>query len=109
VRIATVTESNPLTEVDGSQKVSVRVVVPHAVSELVCPVRSRLLPHPQADVAPLGSTFGLCTSVPPAFQSWYASWMVWSPTVNRTCQRPTMDELTVLSAEDGESCCIGRD
>ena len=50
MRIAAVSKSERLTEVDGSEKVSVRVVRPHAVSELVS-LRSRLLPHPQADVA----------------------------------------------------------
>jgi hypothetical protein len=49
VRIAALTNSNRFTEVDGSQEVSVRVVAPHAVSELESPVR--MLPHPQADAA----------------------------------------------------------
>ena len=47
--IAAVAQSKRLTEVDGSQEVSVRVVVPHAVSERVS--SRRLLPHTQADVA----------------------------------------------------------
>ena len=50
MRIAALTHSDRFTEVDGSQEVSVRVVVPHAVSKLESPVRS-MLPHPQADVA----------------------------------------------------------
>jgi len=50
VRIAALTHSYGFTEVDGSQEVSVRVIAPHAVSELESPVRS-MLPHPQADVA----------------------------------------------------------
>src|ERR1700686_391784 len=50
VRIAAVPQSERFTEVDGSHEVSVRVIVPHAVRELVSPVRG-MLPHPQADVA----------------------------------------------------------
>ncbi len=49
--IPALTQSNRLAEVDGSQEVSARVVVPHAVSELESPGRIRPLPHPQADVA----------------------------------------------------------
>ena len=62
-------------------------------------------------VPPLGSTFGLCTSVPPAFQSWYASWMVWPLTLNSTCQRPAMDELPgVLRMTESpvHSRCVDR-
>src|SRR5450759_5733802 len=51
VRIAAVTHSERFTEVDGSHEVSVRVVVPHAVSELESPVWS-VLPHSQADGPP---------------------------------------------------------
>ena len=51
VRIAVVTQSERFTEVDGSHKGSVRVVRPHAVSELESPVRN-VLPYPQADVSP---------------------------------------------------------
>src|SRR4029077_8372838 len=51
VRIAALTHSDCFTEVDGSQEVSVRVVVPHAVSELESAVRS-VFPHPQADASP---------------------------------------------------------
>ena len=47
VRIATVTESKRLTEVDGSQEGSVGVVLQRAVNELENPVRSAL-PRPQA-------------------------------------------------------------
>jgi hypothetical protein len=43
VHIAAVAQSKRLTEVDGSEEVSVRVIVPHAVSERVSP--SRPLPH----------------------------------------------------------------
>src|SRR4029434_764682 len=50
VRIAAITQSERLTEVDSSHKVSVYVVRPHAVRELVS-LRSRLLPRPQADAA----------------------------------------------------------
>jgi hypothetical protein len=51
VRLAAVTQSERFTEVDGSHEVSARVVRPHAVRELVSPVRS-VLPHPQADAPP---------------------------------------------------------
>jgi hypothetical protein len=51
VRIAVVTQTERLTEVDSSQKVSVDVIRPHAVSELVGPP-SRFLPRPQTDGTP---------------------------------------------------------
>ena len=47
MRIATVTESKRLTEVDGSQESSVGVALQRAVNELENPVRSAL-PRPQA-------------------------------------------------------------
>ena len=50
VRIAAITQSKRLTEVDSSHKISVYVVRPHAVSELEGPP-SRVLPRPEADVA----------------------------------------------------------
>ena len=49
--IAAVAQSESFTEVDGSHEVSVRVIIPHAVSELENPLRSTL-PHPQADGPP---------------------------------------------------------
>ena len=42
--IAPVAQSESFTEVDGSHEVSVRVIIPHAVSELENPLRSAL-PH----------------------------------------------------------------
>src|SRR5260370_1060435 len=51
VRIAALTQGKRLTEVDGPQEVSARVVAPHPVSELISPGRTRPLPHPEADVA----------------------------------------------------------
>src|SRR5437899_1196599 len=51
VRLAALTQSERCTEMDGSHEVSTRVVRPHAVRELVSPVRS-VLPHPQADAPP---------------------------------------------------------
>ena len=51
VRVAAFTHSERFTEVDGSHEVPVRVVVPHAVSELESPVWS-VLPHSQADAPP---------------------------------------------------------
>ena len=50
MRIAVVTQSERLTQVDGSHEVSARVVRPHAVSKLESPVWS-VLPYSQADVA----------------------------------------------------------
>src|SRR5712692_1689252 len=50
VRIAVVTHCERFTEVDGSHEVSVRIVRPHAVSELESPLWS-MLPHSQADVS----------------------------------------------------------
>ena len=50
MRVTVVTQSNRFTEVDCSHEVSVRVVRPHAVSELESPVWS-VLPYSQADVA----------------------------------------------------------
>jgi hypothetical protein len=50
VRIAAIPQSDRFTEVDGSHEVSVRVVRPHAMSELESPVRT-VFPHAQADVA----------------------------------------------------------
>jgi len=58
VRIAALTHGDRFTEVDGSQEVSVRVIAPHAVSELESPVRS-MLPHPRQTLPVLGSTLGL--------------------------------------------------
>src|ERR1035438_7015733 len=52
VRKAALTDSDLLSEVDGSQKVSVRVVIPHAVNELVGAGRGLVLPHSQTDIAP---------------------------------------------------------
>ena len=75
MRIAVVTHCERFTEVDGSHEVSVRVVRPHAVSELESPVRA-VLPHPQADVARSRINIRVVNLGPPAFQSWYASWMV---------------------------------
>src|ERR1019366_6221754 len=51
VRIATLTDCDLLGEVDGSHEVPVRVVVPHAVNELVCAGGSLVLPHSKADIA----------------------------------------------------------
>ena len=50
MRIAVVTHCERFTEVDGSHEVSVRVVRPHAVSELESPLWS-VSPHSQADVS----------------------------------------------------------
>src|SRR5579862_1664137 len=56
-----------------------------------------------------GSTFGLCTSVPPAFQFWNASWIVCPPTTNSTCHRPTIEELLLPSPVGAAASCLLMD
>src|SRR5215469_3914231 len=53
-----------------------------------------------------GSTFGLCTSVPPRFQFWKASWMGCPPMLNWTYHKPTMEEWIVPSAGEAVASCL---
>src|SRR5215469_9975312 len=53
-----------------------------------------------------GSTFGLCTSVPPRFQVWKASWIGCPPMLNWMYHKPTIEELTVPSAGEAVASCL---
>src|SRR5215470_2929214 len=53
-----------------------------------------------------GSTFGLCTSVPPKFQVWKASWIACPPILNWMYHKPTMEELNVPSAGEVVASCL---
>src|SRR5215471_15105224 len=53
-----------------------------------------------------GSTFGLCTSVPPRFQFWKASWIGCPPMLNWTYHKPTMEELNVPSSGEAVASCL---
>src|SRR5215471_10966669 len=53
-----------------------------------------------------GSTFGLCTSVPPRFQVWKASWIGCPPMLNWMYHKPTIEELLVSSAGEAVASCL---
>ena len=95
VRIAVLTHSDRFTEVDGSQEVSVRVVAPHAVSELESPVWSSL-PHSQADVPPSRINIRVVNLGPPSI-----------PELVRFLDGLIADrELDVPKADHGFACVV---
>jgi len=106
VRIAAITESERLTKMDSSNKISVYVVRPHAVSELVGPP-SRMLPRPEADV-PRSRIYIRVVNLRPAGIPNLVR-LLDGLIADHEPDVPKTNDGSVFGVEDSESCCIRLD
>lgn len=98
VRVAAATESERFTEVDGSHEVPIRVIAPHAMSELVGPVCS-VLPYAETDVPCSRINIRVVNLCPSDIPKLVRLLDGLPPAVNWMCQRPTIDGLPAVSPE----------